>query len=127
MDAATHKLEVVQNEGLVDRVFRFVIGAIMLIVGVGGFATTPHVTWWEGTLIVASSYPLLTAMLGWDPFYSMLGGRSCNLDPNSRNACGSLPYEIDAALGHHPIPPKDAEYDHNLEDAHHTKFRKIAA
>jgi len=119
MSNTSHKLDVVQNEGLIDRVFRFVIGAIMLVIGVGGYAVTPSVTWWEGTLIVVSSYPLLTAMLGWDPFYNMFGARSCSLEPGSRNACGSLPYEIDAALGHNPQPPQGAEYDHNLEDAHH--------
>jgi len=119
MNETTHKLQVVQNEGLVDRVFRFVIGAIMMAIGIGGLTMTPVLTWWEATLFVVAVYPLLTAILGWDPFYSMFGARSCSLEPGSKNACGSFPYEIDAAMGHNPQPPEDAEYDRNLEDARH--------
>ena len=89
MNDTKHKLDVVQNEGMVDRVFRFVIGAIILAIGVGGLTVTPHLTWWEASLIIVSVYPILTAILGWDPFYSVFGARSCRIDPSSKNACGS--------------------------------------
>ena len=119
MTTTMQKLDVVQNEGLVDRVFRFVIGAIMLAIGSIGVAITPHITWWESTLIIVSVYPLLTAILGYDPFYSLFKAKTCSLDADSKNACGSFPYEVDAAMGRKPQPPQGMEYDRNLEDARH--------
>ena len=118
------KLEVVQNEGLLDRMVRFTIGAVMLGIGVGEMTVTSHITWWEAALVLASVYPLLTAILGWDPFYKMANARTCSLESGSHNECGTLPYEVDAAMGHKPHPETDSEYDHSLAGSHHHRQEK---
>ncbi|MFQ5677771.1 MAG: DUF2892 domain-containing protein [bacterium] len=119
MATTMRKLEVIQNEGLLDRVTRFIIGVVMLGIGVGEMTVTPHITWWEAALVIASVYPILTAILGWDPFYGMTKVRTCNPESGNRNECGSFPYEVDAALGHKPTPDKGSEYDHTLAGSHH--------
>lgn len=119
MTHTADKLEVVQNEGLLDRALRFTIGAVMLGIGVGEMTVTPFITWWEAFLVIASVYPLLTAILGWDPFYKMVNARTCSLKAGSHNECGTFPYEMDAAMGHKPAPDPGFEYDHSLEASHH--------
>lgn len=95
---------VVQNLGWLDRAFRFVGAFILLgypLYATGdGTMSTFHVV-----LMLISIYPLVTAILGWDPLYSAVGLRSC--DTSKRNRCGSFPYEVDTALGgHHFDQPK---------------------
>jgi len=119
MTHTAYKLETVQNEGLVDRLLRFTIGAVMLGIGVGEMTVTPFITWWEALLVIASVYPLLTAILGWDPLYKLANAKTCSLKAGSHNQCGTLPYEMDAAMGHKPTPDSGFEYDHSMEATHH--------
>ena len=116
MDTMTSGLEPIQNLGLIDRVVRAILatvflgGAIAHLMLYGTFITPVH-----GLVMVLSIYPALTSIVGWDPFYQMIGGKSCGI--GERNQCGTLPYEIDAALGHHPIPKNHS--DHSLAGSHH--------
>ncbi len=118
MQRIREKLEVVYNIGLADRVIRTILGFALLGGGAIGMAITPTITLWEGIAVMVSVYPLMTAMMGWDPFYAMFGTRSCSIE-GGRNQCGTLPYEVDAALGHDPEPDKGFEYDHSLTGSHH--------
>ena len=116
MKTMTSKLATIQNIGLIDRVFRVVLAAILI----GGPAyhlyvfdvqfALPH-----GILMLLSVYPALTGILGWEPFYQVADTKSCG--DTERNQCGTLPYQVDAALGHHPIPDDDS--DHSLVGSHH--------
>lgn len=107
----------VENIGLVDRMVRFFAGGALMVFGVYSALTTSHDVVSAAAILLAV-YPLMTAMLGWDPFYNLIGGRSCNL-VGGRNQCGTLPYEVDAALGHNPHPDEGYEYDHSLVGSHH--------
>jgi len=107
----------VENIGLVDRLVRFFGGVALMAFGVYSAITTSHDVVSAATILLAV-YPLMTAMMGWDPFYQMIGGRSCSLE-GGRNQCGTLPYEVDAALGHNPHPDEGYEYDHSLAGSHH--------
>lgn len=116
MKAMRDKLGVVQNMGLADRALHCVLGASLL------GASAVHLVifdgifgWWDGIAILISIYPTLTGILGWDPFYAATGYKTCGL--SEKNPCGTLPYQVDAALGHHPVPDKD--YDHSLAGSHH--------
>lgn len=70
-----------------------------------------------GTLVLmlVSIYPLMTTMLGQDPFYNLAGIRSCN--DSGRNQCGTFPYQVKAAMGHTPRY-SDAEDERSLESTH---------
>ncbi len=110
-----------QNLGLADRILRIAIGFAML--GGGAFyvsmagdvasfaAVEPSVL----VLMLVSVYPILTAILGMDPVYRLSGIRSCS--DSGRNACGTLPYQIKAAMGTAPVhcEPND---QHSLEGCH---------
>ena len=120
------KSQVVENLGWLDRVLRFIIGTAFISVSATYLVmatTTP--TWlklgeisvWPYYLMILSIYPLMTAILGKDPFYGFFGVKSC--DTSSRNLCGTFPFEVDAALGHKPIP--DSEIEHSLSMSHHAK------
>jgi hypothetical protein len=101
---------------LLERAVRCAIAAILIavpsvdLVFLGG-----TFDWWHAAGMLLSVYPGMTGMLGWDPFYALVGIKTCDL--SERNQCGTLPFQIDAALGHHPIPDKD--YDHSLGGSHH--------
>ncbi|MBI5450995.1 MAG: DUF2892 domain-containing protein [Gammaproteobacteria bacterium] len=116
MNTMTEKLGVIQNIGLTDRLIRglattgLLLGPVYHLELAGGGFTV-----WHGLLMLLSVYPAITAILGWDPFYQMADARSCK--DTGRNQCGTLPYEVDAALGHRPVPDKD--YDHSLMGSHH--------
>ncbi len=118
MERIRNRLGVVYNIGLFDRVVRFVVGFALLVAGSIGMSMSPAITTWEATAILVSVYPVLTAILGWDPLYAMFGARTCSLE-GGRNQCGTLPYEIDAAMGNDPEPDKGFEYDHSLNGSHH--------
>ena len=67
------------------------------------------VAWYASYSMLFSIYPLLTAIIGVDAFYSWANIRSCG--GSERSQCGTFPYEVDAALGRHPIPDNDLEHD----------------
>ncbi len=110
-----------QNLGLVDRILRVVIGFGMLLGGAAyvmmgeGFSSFAAVEPSVLVLMLASVYPTLTGILGMDPIYLLLGIRSCS--DNGRNECGTLPYQIKAAMGTAPenCNPND---QHSLEGCH---------
>lgn len=105
------RIGVVQNVGLNDRLLRTLLGW-----GVIGMAALDLVggaqVGWHTYAILLAIYPLLTAILGWDPFYAVFGNRSCDI--SERNRCGTFPFEVYAALGKHPRCASD--YDCHLPD-----------
>ena len=110
------KIGVIQNLGLVDRALRIVIGIFLLGGAIVHMQMNGHVVSpWHALAGLVSVYPFLTGMIGWDPLYSMLRVRSCNL--SGKNQCGTLPYEVDAALGRNPKP--DNDFDHSLAGSRH--------
>lgn len=122
---ASPRLTVVQNIGLADRVIRTIIGVALL--GGGMYVVlSGNTISWEAYLMAVSVYPLLTAILGWDPVYGAMGTRTCRIDGDGRNQCGTFPYEVDAALGHNPTPDRGFEYDHSLTGAHHESTKHAA-
>jgi hypothetical protein len=116
METIRERLGVVQNLSLMERGVRAVMAVILiglpcidLLFFEGIFGG------WHATALLLSVYPGLTGMLGWDPFYELGGHRTCGL--SDRNQCGTLPFQIDALFGRHPIP--DHDYDHSLAGSHH--------
>jgi hypothetical protein len=107
-----------QNLGLWDRVIRLVIGLLMLGVPfVELVQPGSSVAWWHGPSMLLSVYPCLTGILGMDPILKMIDARTCSV--NGRNQCGSFPYQVDAILGHNPIPEQHLE--HELSHSSHTR------
>lgn len=108
---------ILQNEGWFDRALRIAIGGAMILVTAYllEYDFTPKATW-EYYVMLVGIVPVITGFIGWCPIYKLLGIRTCG--GNGRNPCGSLPFEIDAALGRHPIPESDVE--HSLERSHHS-------
>lgn len=126
MNRLQGKIAPVQNLGIVDRMIRFFGGGVLLAGGVLGMLAGETGLVWAAVLIILSIYPLMTTMMGWDPFYHMAGARTCSLE-GGRNQCGTFPYEVDAALGHEPRPEKGYEYDRSLSGAQHGQQPKTAA
>lgn len=105
----------IQNLGLTDRIIRGMIA--VLLIGLPTLDLANGAVFdWHGYAILLGTYPALTSILGWDPFYALFNVRSCGYEP--RNQCGTFPYEVDAALGHNPTVDKDHEFDHSLSTAH---------
>jgi hypothetical protein len=119
------KLPPAENIGLVDRMVRFFGGGILMAYGVFSAITTMHDVI-SAIAILLAVYPLMTTMMGWDPVYQLFGARSCDVE-GGRNQCGTLPYEMDSALGHNPKPDKGYDYDHSLTGSHHEPGRKATA
>lgn len=119
---SVNKERVPQNEGWLDRILRIAFGGAMILVTAYllEFDFTKEATW-EYYVMLLGIIPVITGFIGWCPIYKALGIRTCG--GNGKNPCGSLPFEIDAALGHHPIP--DSDIEHSLERSHHD--RKKAA
>lgn len=117
------KIGVIQNLGWLDRVVRFLIGAALVGVGCFFILVSSSIPNWAYYSILIAVYPALTGILGWDPFYEAFSVRSCGT--SERNQCGTFPYEIDAALGNHPIP--QSEIEHSLEHSRHPKPKNRAA
>ena len=117
MEMTTSRVAPVHNVGLADRTLRFLIGVVLLGYGVLGIALGGS-SWDTAIAILLSIYPLMTSIVGWDPNYHVLRMRTCSIE-HGRNQCGTLPYEVDAALGHNPAPPAGHEYDHSLAGASH--------
>jgi hypothetical protein len=112
-------LGVPQNLGWLDRVIRLVLGCALLGVPWILLGKQTTVASWHSYAMILSIYPFLTGILGWDPIYSLFGAKTCGT--SERNPCGTLPYEVDAALGHHPIP--DSDIEHSLKTSHHEKSK----
>jgi len=115
MKKLSKKLGVVQNLGLMDRTLRILASVALLVGPVIHLQMTGESMSWHALVALLSIYPFMTAILGWDPFYSMLGTKTCRL--TGRNQCGTLPYQVDAALGHDPHARND--YDHSLKGSQH--------
>jgi hypothetical protein len=105
---------------------RFIIGTAMMSVSITYLfiaSTTP--TWveqgapgaWAYYLMIVAIYPFATAILGRDPIYGLFGMKSCGGSP--KNPCGTFPFEVDAAVGHKPIP--DSDIEHSLSASHHER------
>jgi hypothetical protein len=122
------QFRIVENMGWLDRIIRMIVGTALLVVPIiilamnamrldeGGSVSA----WWYVAMLVAL-YPFWTSSIGWDPVYDLFNLRTCG--GSEKNPCGSFPYEVDAAVGHHPIP--DSVVVHSLTAAHHAgKDRK---
>jgi len=110
------QLGVIQNIGWLDRVLRILLGATMLAYPAFLILTGEAVqSAWMLYSMLLSVYPWLTGIIGFDPIYEQFVVRTC--DTSDRNPCGTFPFEIDAALGHHPKPNSDVE--HSLEHSRH--------
>jgi hypothetical protein len=114
------KVKIIQNLGWLDRILRFIIGAVLMTVIVYLIYTQPSAPVWYHYTILISVYPMLTAIIGLDPFYNIFDMRTCG--KSDRNQCGTFPFEIDAALGRNPIP--DSDIEHSLEHSHHEEHPK---
>ena len=111
------KIGVVQNLGWLDRIVRILVAATMIAVPCYYLIIQEVTNGWFFYLMLFSVYPALTAIVGYDIVYEWLGTKSCGT--SERNQCGTFPYEIDAALGRHPIPESNSE--HSLSLSHHDK------
>jgi hypothetical protein len=117
------QFRIIENIGWLDRIIRMIVGTALLVGPIiilsmhamrldeGGSVSA----WWYVAMLVAL-YPFWTSSIGWDPVYGMFNVRTCG--GSERNPCGTFPYEVDAAVGDHPIP--DSEVVHSLSAAHHT-------
>lgn len=125
MSKLSGKIVPAENIGLVDRIGRFFGGGALMTIGVLSALLTKHDVFSAAAILLAV-YPLMTTMMGWDPFYQLFGARTCTLE-GGRNQCGTLPYEVDAALGHKPQPTEGYDYDHSLAGSRHNPKPKVAA
>jgi hypothetical protein len=112
MEAIRRKIGVVQNTGLADRILRAVLATLMLGIPAFDLVVNEAVVTWHGISMLLAVYPALTAILGWDPFYQLGNAKTC--DTSDRNRCGTLPFEVSAAMGHDPKCQSD--YDCHLEE-----------
>jgi hypothetical protein len=119
------KMAPTENIGLVDRMVRFFGGGALMAIGVLSALLTGHDVI-SAIAILLAVYPLMTTLMGWDPVYQLFDARTCTVE-GGRNQCGTLPYELDSALGHEPKPDDGYDYDHSLAGSHHTPKRKVAA
>jgi hypothetical protein len=125
MSRITGKIAPVENIGLVDRMVRFFGGGALMAYGIFTALTTTH-DLVSASAILLGVYPLMTTMMGWDPIYHLFGAKTCAIK-GGRNQCGTLPYEMESALGHNPKPDDGYEYDHSLAGSHYDQNRKVAA
>ena len=121
-DVQKKQFRIIENMGWLDRIIRMIVGTVLIIVPMiflaiysmrldEGNSVSP---WWYVGMLV-SLYPFWTSSIGWDPVYDLFNLRTCG--GSEKNPCGSFPYEVDAAVGHHPIP--DSDVVHSLTAAHH--------
>jgi hypothetical protein len=110
------RLGVIQNISLVDRMMRAAATALLLAVPAIYIVNYDGAyQWWHGVMWLLSIYFGLTALCGCDPFYRAADYKTC--DGSGKNQCGTLPYQVDAALGNKPVPEKD--FDHSLSGSRH--------
>ena len=117
------RMGVVQNLGWLDRSLRLLATAAMIAIPCYLLLSQDNAPNWLFYMILLAVYPGLTAVMGYDVLYEILGTKTCG--NSERNPCGTFPYEIDAAMGHKPIP--ESELEHSLAVAHHDKEHKSAA
>lgn len=117
------RIGTVQNLGWKDRLIRIVLGTVMVTAPLTVLGMASPI-WLDDAMTVspflyivllAALYPFWTATSGWDPIYSAAGFKTCG--DSERNPCGTLPYELDAAMGRHPIPESDVS--HTLGSSRH--------
>ena len=98
---------IVQNESLVDRSLRVLLGVIMLAVPCYLLVTNSAANHIGLSLSMLLSiyqvgyhtiYPILSGVFGVDPFYYLFNKKSCDL--SERNRCGTLPSQFNAMF--HP-------------------------
>jgi len=121
-DKETTQFRIVENMGWPDRAIRIIVGTSLVAVPLTiitmkapGLEDGATVSGWLYVVMLLALYPFWTTAIGWDPFYHLFN--VCTCGESERNPCGTLPYELDAAAGHHPIPESDIV--HSLETAHH--------
>ena len=119
------KMPPAENIGLADRMVRFFGGGALMTFGILSALLTKHDVV-SAIAILLAVYPLMTTVMGWDPIYQLFGARTCKLD-GGRQECGTLPYEVESALGHAPKPDEGYEYDHSLTGSHKVPNRNVAA
>lgn len=113
---------VIENVGAIDRIVRAILGALLLAV-VFTLAAQSYVLGWHAVLSLVAVYPLLTAIVGFDPFYALWGAKTCSTD--GANQCGTFPYEVASLAG--KAPPCAASYDCSLETAVQSAQRRSVA
>lgn len=121
-DTQTMRSRIVENLGLIDRVIRIIVGTVMISVPLTIITiNAPRIdegvaiSGWLYVILLLALYPFWTTAIGWDPVYNLF--KICSCGGSEKNPCGTLPYELDAAVGRHPIPESDVI--HSLETAHH--------
>jgi len=125
MTRLTGHMQDLHNIGIFDRVGRFFVGGALLFFGAISSVNSGNVEVWEAVTMLLAIYPLMTCVMGWDPFYHIFGYRTG--EERGRNVTGTFPYQVDAALGNNPVPDKDYEYDHSLSGSHHeTDIPRVA-
>ena len=62
-----------QNVSRLDRTVRILVGLLMLWAGWSAGAEAPETSIWPVALRVFAWIPLVTGLLGWCPFYAILG------------------------------------------------------
>lgn len=70
-----------KNVGSVDRIVRFIVGAVLAIAGIAGFAGVIEIgsgSLIPGVLVVVGLVVLVTATIQWCPPYSLLGVNTCD-------------------------------------------------
>ena len=113
------------NISIIDRVGRFFVGGALMFIGVISSVVSANVEVWEAVVMLLAVYPLMTCIMGWDPFYHIVGFRTGG--ETGRNVTGTFPYQVDAAMGNDPTPDEGYEYDHSLSGSHHEKNKPKAA
>ena len=113
------------NISIIDRVGRFFVGGALMFFGVISSVVSANVEVWEAVIMLLAVYPLMTCIMGWDPFYHIVGFRTGA--ETGRNVTGTFPYQVDAAMGNEPTPDEGYEYDHSLSGSHHEKDKTKAA
>lgn len=116
MNQLSGNFGVMQNLGWHDRLLRVVIGSLMIAIPCYLLLTGRSEASWLYYILLAAVYPALTGIIGIDHLYNIMGVKSCG--GSNKNQCGTFPYEVDAAMGHNPIP--DSKIEHSLEHSHHT-------
>lgn len=81
---------VLQNIGAVDRTLRVIIGFGMI--GVWFFYPIGTVSLWIAALPLLGIVPVLSGVIGWDPFYALFGTKSCGKD--EQHMCGTYPDQL---------------------------------
>jgi hypothetical protein len=60
------------NIGIIDRILRIIVGLALIAAALGLYGPAYQTAWaWIGVI------PLLTALAGWCPLYTVLGIRTC--------------------------------------------------